>query len=86
MLDQHPSEALIDWAEQIGVVKLAQDRPWFYTEPPEVAWEHHEPKCTCKKPVTMKKFPCEDNNGYVYIGQCGRCEKIIWTVLECAGK
>ncbi len=86
LADQQPSAALIDWAEQTGIVKKAQDRPWFYTTPPMMPGEAYQPKCKCNHIFLMRRFPCEDNNGYVYIGQCGYCERIVWTVLECAGK
>jgi len=83
--DQSPSDALIDWAEKLSIVKKAKDRPWWYSKPPGFAIESFKPLCTCKKQVEMRQYPCEDDS-YVYIGQCHRCENILWTALECVGQ
>lgn len=87
LTDQQPAEALIDWAHQQKVVSFALDRPWFRAEPPIFATEAYQPPCRCKKEsVKLQRYACEDGNGYIYVGQCARCQTIIWSFLECAGK
>lgn len=88
MLTNHPpADVLVEWAAKIAVVQNAKDRPWYYAQNPKVACESYNSECNrCSCPITMKRHPCEGNSAYVYMGQCSRCEKILWSVLECAGK
>lgn len=86
LTDNPPKEVLIEWAGNSNIVKHAMDRPWFYSEPPIFATEAYQPPCRCHKAVKLVRYPCEDNAGYIYIGQCERCQTIIWSYLECSGK
>lgn len=83
---QPPADILIDWAAQTKIVNHAHDRPWYHTEPPLSATEFYQPPCRCSAAVKLLKYPCEDGAGYMYLGQCSRCQTIIWSFLECAGK
>lgn len=72
---KQPSEAVVSWAEEASLVKNAQDRPWYYESSPSF-----KQSCRCKKKgVELTKYVCEDNAGYVYLGQCKRCQAIIWS-------
>jgi hypothetical protein len=86
LAENHPSEAIVDWAEHTQIVQHAQDRPWHYVQAPHLASESYKPACHCHKPVNLVRYPCEDGVGYVYVGQCNRCQAITWSFLECAGK
>lgn len=86
LTENAPKDILIEWAEQSKIVTFAKDRPWFYAQPPLFASEFHDPICRCHRATRLNKYPCEDGAGYIYIGQCTRCQTIIWSFLECSGK
>lgn len=80
LTEQIPDEALVEWSQTF--IKSAKDRPWFSTKPPMVAVDIFEPKCRCNITVKLVKYDCEDNAGWIYLGQCRRCETIIWSYKE----
>ena len=76
-----PSDALVDWACQSAVgVRLPADRPWFTAPPPPTDSPYWEYPCRCRRePVRVKQYHCEGGRGSVYLGQCRRCETLIWS-------
>jgi hypothetical protein len=81
LVDNPPSEALVDWASQSVVdVRLPADRPWFQAPPPPADVAYWEYMCRCRRePVRVKRYVCEDGRGSVFLGQCRHCETLIWT-------
>lgn len=77
-----PSEAMVNWAEEVDLVKHAQDRPWYYAEPPIFITNTYEQSCLCRQVVSLQKYVCEDNAGFVYVGQCTKCQAIIWSFWD----
>jgi hypothetical protein len=77
LTEQTPDEQLVSFAKDY--VKLPFDRPWFYIKPPMELVECYQPKCRCSKIVSLKKFECDNNCGWVFLGQCLYCETIIWS-------
>lgn len=86
LTEQPPAEVLIEWAGKSKIVKNGMDRPWYHADPPIFASDVFQPPCRCHTPVKLVRYPCEDGAGYIYIGQCGYCQTVIWSFLECAGK
>jgi hypothetical protein len=79
-----PSDALVYWACQSAIsLKMAADRPWFQAPPPPVSGAYWEYLCRCRRePVRVKRYPCEDGLGWLYLGQCRRCETVIWSYRQ----
>lgn len=77
LTEQIPDDALIDWAR--SYTKSTMDRPWFHTKPPVVAIDVFDSKCRCNTLVKLVRYECEDDAGWVYLGQCKTCETIIWS-------
>ena len=80
LTENDPSEPILEWAASI--VYNAFDRPWFYAEPPLMAIEYYQPPCRCSRAVKLHRYICDDNSSYVYLGQCQKCETIIWSYKE----
>jgi hypothetical protein len=80
MIEQIPSDPILDWS--ITFVNKPYDRPWFYTDPPLFAVDFYKPPCRCKKAVKLQQHPCEDDGGFMYLGQCELCETIVWSFKE----
>jgi hypothetical protein len=83
---KQPSEEIVKWAEETNLVKYPQDRPWYYTNPPISIINEYKKQCRCKKkgmkPAILNKYICEDDAGFVYVGQCPRCQAIIWSFWD----
>lgn len=82
--DIPPSSALIDWAAQEAVgIRLPLDRPW-YQVPSPASNDNQILRFPCRcgdgklGEVESRQYQCEDDQGYVYIGQCRRCEALFW--------
>jgi hypothetical protein len=80
----NPSDNLVTWASQptnSNVFKNPKDRPWYQLNAsPSNPVSHFEIPCKCgKQKIKMTGHQCCDPNQSVYIGQCGRCEIIVWT-------
>jgi hypothetical protein len=75
-----PSDALVLWACRFAVgVRLPADRPWFMAPPPPADVKHWEYSCRCRRePVRVRRYLCHNGRDYLYLGQCRRCETIIW--------
>ncbi len=75
-----PSDALVSWACQHAVaLRLPADRPWFMAPPPPADVRHWEYTCRCRRePVRVRRYLCDDGQGALYLGQCRRCETVIW--------
>jgi hypothetical protein len=75
-----PSDALILWACRYAEdILLPADRPWFMAPPPPLNVEHWEYLCRCRRePVRVRRYLCHHGQGYLYLGQCSRCETVIW--------
>ena len=77
-----PSNELAQWAEGTGEFICPQDRPWYFVNMLVFNREsnHMRHKCHCEHTnVTLTRFPCEDDTQTVFIGQCARCQAIIWS-------
>lgn len=75
-----PADALVRWADQMASVYCAADRPWFWAPPPMRPAPYWEYQCRCRRgPVRVKSFPSADRCETLYLGQCQRCETLIWT-------
>lgn len=74
-----PAYVLIDWAEENNIVNNAYDRPWYHADPPTSTVGFYQSPCHCKAMVKLSGHVCDDGNGHVYIGQCKRCQAILWT-------
>jgi len=78
-----PYDELIDWAcEYISGLHAPADRPWYLVSPPSrnvPTWEY---QCHCRRvPVRVQRYQCQGGRGSVYLGQCARCQAIMWTYL-----
>ncbi len=80
LVEKIPNDDLVEWSEIF--IKEAMDRPWFHATPPMVALDVYELKCRCGKKIKLERHSCEDNAGWVYLGQCSHCETIIWSYKE----
>ena len=79
-----PPDELVHWscAAVVGL-HLPADRPWFLAAAPPMCTEHWEYLCRCaKQPVRVKRHACVDEQGSIYIGQCRRCQTVIWAYRE----
>jgi len=81
LVDNTPSFVLVDWAcASLAQLKAPADRPWFQAPPPAfdaASWEY---QCRCKRePVRVQRYRCAEGQGSVYLGQCRRCQTVIWT-------
>jgi hypothetical protein len=78
-----PGLALVEWASKIENstgLKLPFDRPWYQLNAsPTRPVDTFKIACKClKEHINLKKHSCEDESS-VYMGQCPRCEIIVWT-------
>lgn len=83
--EEEPSFALVDWADnqarEFVSLKMPWDRPWFCAAKPPAnlkasSWEY---KCRCQQsPVRVHRFNCEGGKGFIWLGQCNRCEAVLW--------
>jgi len=83
-----PPDELVNWAcEAIASLCLPADRPWYLAPPPPMCSQHWEYLCRCgRQPVRVTRHACVDGQGYIYIGQCRRCQTVIWSYqqVECS--
>jgi hypothetical protein len=81
-----PSDQLVGWACASAYgLRLPADRPWFLAAPPPLCVEEWDYPCRCGvTTVPVRRYMCEDGKGCVYIGQCRRCETIIWSFQNLA--
>ena len=82
LIVKQPSDAIINWAEETNLVRYAQDRPWYYAQPPIHVKNEYKKQCRCRKSAILNKYICEDNAGFVYLGQCQRCQAIMWSFWD----
>jgi hypothetical protein len=71
--------AVIDWASTYFAHPW--DRGWLQAEAPPIPLLSYEVWCRCgREPVTLKRCPCADGQGVLYIGQCRflSCQAILW--------
>jgi len=75
-----PSDTLVDWACRCARdVRLPADRPWFMAPPPPTDAKHWEYSCRCRRgPVRVHRYLCNEGRDFLYLGQCPRCETVIW--------
>jgi hypothetical protein len=78
-----PYEELVNWACQfIDDLHLPADRPWYLASPPlrqVPTWEY---RCHCRRwAVRVKRYACVGGKGSIYLGQCPRCQTLIWSFL-----
>lgn len=79
-----PYDELIQWAcRSVASLHLPADRPWYWAPPPARNLPHWEYQCHCRRlPVRVRRYPCAGGKGWIYLGQCHRCQAIVWTFLE----
>lgn len=79
-----PSDELVVWAgDPVIGIRLPADRPWYHAAPPTYSTDTWEYLCRCRKePVRVVRYPCEEMRGSIFLGQCHRCEAIIWAYRE----
>lgn len=75
-----PSNDLVEWTSQNVKLKCPKDRPWYQLNAAPVQIVNVFPlPCKCgKQKIDMNRYDCDDKAS-VYIGQCSRCEIIVWT-------
>ena len=79
LIDNPPSDVLVQWAGATGLVQHAWDRPWLQAPIPEADVPGYALACRCKMAVHMLRHRCSDGKGCVFLGQCARCSAIVWT-------
>jgi predicted SprT family Zn-dependent metalloprotease len=79
-----PYEELIQWAcRSVSRLYMPADRPWYLAPPPRRNVPHWEYQCHCRRqPVRVQRFQCVGGNGWIYLGQCPRCQAIVWSYLD----
>jgi hypothetical protein len=79
-----PSYELVRWACAFADdPQFPADRPWYLAPPPPWDVSSWENLCHCgKQPVRVQRYPCDDGVRCVYLGQCSRCQSVIWTFRE----
>lgn len=86
--DRPPYDELVAWAcHAIQHLHKPADRPWYFAAPPPRPSPYWEYLCACRRqPVRVMRYDCTDAVGSVYLGQCSRCEAIIWTFAGAPGR
>jgi hypothetical protein len=85
LIENTPRDALIDWACRLDLYTKAADRPWYQANPPQDDISFYDIPCRCGRDlsigtyVRVKRYICEDGRGRVFLGQCGRCQSMIWS-------
>lgn len=81
LVDSIPSLVLVDWAcQSLGHLLYPADRPWYQAPPPVLDATSWEYVCRCRRePVRVQRYRCAEGQGSVYLGQCRRCQTIIWS-------
>jgi len=78
--EPQPSDALVLWACHFAFgLQMPADRPWFLAPPPPADVKHWEYQCHCRRgPVRVRRYLCHNRKDFLYLGQCERCQAIIW--------
>jgi hypothetical protein len=81
--DRHPSYELVRWVNENDIgLRHALDRPWFEAPPPDEVVGTWVYLCRCNRAaVEVTGYGREDGEGILYLGQCPRCETILWSFL-----
>ncbi|MBY0522695.1 MAG: hypothetical protein K2R98_04830 [Gemmataceae bacterium] len=79
-----PSDELVRWASLATIgLHTPGDRPWYLATPPPqdaLRWEY---LCACSRQhVIVRRYLCADGEACVYIGQCLRCEAVVWAFRD----
>jgi hypothetical protein len=79
-----PAWPLVCWACDFTNLLAPADRPWFFGSPPPAKpTPHWEYKCRCgREIITVAQYPTDSPRWLLWLGQCGRCETIVWTQRE----
>ena len=83
LLMVNPSDTLVDWAAKAdnpAGLNAPRDRPWYQLNAaPDKEVPVFTLGCKCgKEKISLKHHGC-DGGSAVYIGQCPRCQVIVWT-------
>jgi hypothetical protein len=81
-----PKYELVEWAAQTLQLTHPWDRLWVFIKTPDKIQDAGgnlfltlEYKCFCQKSnITLAHHLCQDSS-HLYLGQCARCQKILWT-------
>jgi hypothetical protein len=76
-----PFEELVEWACHPACgLHVPADRPWYAAMPPPRDTPYWEYRCHCQRlPVRVKRYACVGGKGWIYLGQCKRCQAVVWT-------
>jgi len=78
--DPQPTSVLVDWTcRTLTFLVKPADRPWWYCDSPVGFPIYWQDVCKCKFLTNLKQYPTSDGLAFYWIGQCARCESIIWT-------
>ena len=76
---------LVEWVNKSTSFVQPWDRPWTYIKSPTAIEKDGaliltlQYRCLCQKAnITLCHHLC-DNKSHLYLGQCQRCQKILWT-------
>lgn len=86
--ERPPDDALVDWAcHAVHSLYKPADRPWYLAAPPLRHSPYWEYLCAChRQPVRVQRYRCVGDLCWIYLGQCCRCEAIIWTFAVAPGR
>jgi hypothetical protein len=76
-----PADSVISFTERyVSDIQYAPDRPWYFGTPAPQNVAHWEYGCHCSKtPVRVSRHVREGRKEVLYLGQCPRCQAVIWT-------
>jgi len=79
---------LVKWAEEFALdIKHSMDRPWkmgIIVPNPDYPPEVPASCCSFSPSLKMKRYTCNNNKDYLYLGQCEKCEAISFAYAEAA--
>lgn len=81
LTEQIPNDLLVEWSKSF--INNPYDRPWFSAKLNKLANSQSSGQypCRCSQKVILKRYNCEDG-GWVFLGQCAKCETIIWAYVD----
>jgi|GraSoiStandDraft_15_1057317.scaffolds.fasta_scaffold148131_2 hypothetical protein len=77
---------MLEWAVQVGI-RHAADRPWYFCNASQFG---KRLRCTMRCPMhpadharfRVTRYPCNDGQGWLWLGQCPTCEAVCWSYAE----